>query len=232
MAREQLLTVFQRKFEAACRSRDSAATTRFFKLFPAIGWEKEGLEAYAAFVVDLVRVRAPASAKSAFSDNLHRVLLISLAASSPLYYITSLTALFESIAMIVDQHQPVVEKYYGRGKMKSVVGKLLEECDRVVKGVLDSWEEERLIKRKVSQIPMLHNALHKLMLNVAQLTDIHSHPPVPMFSPLARTQPLSAVDEEAPDARQIDKLVTEISGMTGRWSLFKKFILEAGFVSV
>lgn len=52
--------------------------------------------------------------------------------------------------MIVDQHQPVVEKYYGPGKMKSVVERLLQECDRVVKGLLDGWEEERAMKRKVT----------------------------------------------------------------------------------
>jgi hypothetical protein len=52
--------------------------------------------------------------------------------------------------MIVDQHQPVVEKYYGPGKMKSVVKRLLQECDRVVKGLLDGWEEERTMKRKVT----------------------------------------------------------------------------------
>lgn len=71
-------------------------------------------------------------------------------ASSPLYYITALTALFESIALIVDQHQPVVEKYYGPGQMKSVVDRLLEECDRVVKGLVEGWQEERAMKRKVS----------------------------------------------------------------------------------
>jgi hypothetical protein len=48
----------------------------------------------------------------------------------------------------VDQHQPVVEKYYGQGKMQSVVNRLLEECDRVVKGLLEGWEQERSIKRK------------------------------------------------------------------------------------
>lgn len=63
-ARAELLTIFKRNFEQASVARDSAATSRFFKLFPAIGWESEGLEAYAAFVVDLVRVRAPTSAKS------------------------------------------------------------------------------------------------------------------------------------------------------------------------
>lgn len=63
-ARDTLLDVFRRQFDEATSARDAAATTRFFKLFPAIGWEAEGLEAYAAFVVDLVKVRPPASAKS------------------------------------------------------------------------------------------------------------------------------------------------------------------------
>ncbi len=52
--------------------------------------------------------------------------------------------------MIVDQHQPVVEKYYGVGKMKSVVTRLLEECDHTTKSLLVGWEEERSMKRKVS----------------------------------------------------------------------------------
>jgi len=76
--------------------------------------------------------------------------MLLLTASSPLYYITALTALFENVAMIVDQHQPVVEKYYGSGKMSSVIERLLEECDRVVKKLIDGWEEDRSMKRKVS----------------------------------------------------------------------------------
>lgn len=51
--------------------------------------------------------------------------------------------------MIVDQHQPVVEKYYGSGKMSSVIERLLDECDRVVRRLLDGWEEDRAVKRKV-----------------------------------------------------------------------------------
>lgn len=65
-AREQLLAVFRREFDKASRARDATATSRFFKLFPAIGWEAEGLQAYASFVVELVKVRAPASAKSTY----------------------------------------------------------------------------------------------------------------------------------------------------------------------
>ncbi|KAG5645852.1 hypothetical protein DXG03_005194 [Asterophora parasitica] len=191
-AREKLLAIFRRNFELSSQSRDSTATSRFFKLFPAIGWEEEGLEAYATFVVDLVRVRAPASAKT----------------SSPLYYITALTALFESIAMIVDQHQPVVEKYYGPGKMQNVAKRLLSECDRVVKGIIEGWEEERQMKRK--------------------LVDIANNPPIPMFVPINRRPPASMnPDEAAVDPREIDRVLSELAGMVGRWSLFKKFLIES-----
>ncbi|TEB36091.1 COG4-domain-containing protein [Coprinellus micaceus] len=190
LQREKLLDIFRQKFDEASRSRDSTATTRFFKLFPAIGWEGEGLEAYAAFVVDLVRIRAPASAKT----------------SSPLYYITALTALFESIAMIVDQHQPVVEKYYGRGKMRLVVQRLLEEADRVTKTLRTNWEEDRSIKRK--------------------LGEILSNPPVTLLS-LNQRKAQTQADENAIDPREIDKVLSEVAGMIGRWNLFRKFIMEA-----
>ncbi|KAH6918869.1 COG4 transport protein-domain-containing protein [Coprinopsis sp. MPI-PUGE-AT-0042] len=186
--REQLLEVFKQKFEEASRSRDSTATTRFFKLFPAIGWEEEGLEAYAAFVVDLVRIRTPASAKT----------------SSPLYYVTALTSLFESIAMIVDQHQPVVEKYYGAGKMRLVVQRLLDECDRVTKGLKESWEEDRGIKRK--------------------MIDTLSNPPISLAS---NRKPLPQIDGMVVDPRDIDKVLSEMAAMIGRWNLFRKFLLDA-----
>jgi conserved oligomeric Golgi complex subunit 4 len=144
------LAIFQRNFEAASSSRDAAATSRFFKLFPTIGWEAEGLLAYANFVVDLIHVRPPASAKSTnirYGIPCHS--LIRHLASSPLYYITALTSIFESIAMIVDQHQPVVERYYGAGKMNSVIKRLLDECDKTVIKLVEGWEEERAMKRKV-----------------------------------------------------------------------------------
>ncbi|KAI0807010.1 COG4-domain-containing protein [Fomes fomentarius] len=185
-AREQLLAVFRREFDKASRARDATATSRFFKLFPAIGWEAEGLQAYASFVVELVKVRAPASAKT----------------SSPLYYITSLTALFESIALIVDQHQPVVEKWYGPGKMGLVLERLLQEADRFVKDLLEGWEDERSMKRK---------------LNDTSATPLST-------GVQKQTTTLAADDEDAVDPREIDKVLIEVAGMSGRWGLFRKFL--------
>ena len=71
------------------------------------------------------------------------------AASSPLYHLTSLTSLLESIAHIIDQHQPVVDKYYGKRRMRTVVGRLVGESDRVVRNLVEGWEEERRVGRLV-----------------------------------------------------------------------------------
>ncbi|KAI6167137.1 COG4-domain-containing protein [Pisolithus thermaeus] len=188
-AREQLLSIFLKNFAHASRSRDAAATSRYFKLFPLIGWETEGLEAYASFVVDLVRVRAPTSANTA----------------SPLYHVTVLTALFENVATIVDQHQPVVEKYYGRGKMQSVVERLLEECDRVVRNTLSNWREDRAIGKKLSAIGSSPFSLNTLRKQHSSNT---------------------ANEDDSPNPREIDKVLSEIAGMCGRWSLFRKFLVE------
>ena len=57
MFRERLRDVFLHQFEKAAEARDSNMVTRFFKLFPPIGWEAEGLEVYSTFVVSLVQPR-------------------------------------------------------------------------------------------------------------------------------------------------------------------------------
>lgn len=67
-----------------------------------------------------------------------------------MYYLTQLTSLLEAIAHIIDQHQPVVEKYYGVGRMRKVVRRLVEESDRVLRGLVEGWEEERRVGRLVS----------------------------------------------------------------------------------
>jgi hypothetical protein len=80
------------------------------------------------------------------------VLVLTPLASSPVYYLTQLTSLLEAIAHIIDQHQPVVDKYYGKGRMRTVVGRLVGESDRVVRGLVEGWEEERRVGRLVRDL--------------------------------------------------------------------------------
>ncbi|KAJ9104524.1 hypothetical protein QFC21_002020 [Naganishia friedmannii] len=154
--RDSLLATFSSQFRSAAEARDEQGTSRFFRLFPMIGAEEQGLGVYADFVVTLVKT------KGAFTGATQET-----RASSPLFYITNLTTLLESIALIIDQHQPVVEKYYGEGKMRVVVGRLQAEGDRGVKSLVEGWEEERRVGRlisetKQSQFSYLTNPIHYL----------------------------------------------------------------------
>lgn len=37
---------------------------------------------------------------------------------------------------------------------------------------------------------------------------------------------MNAVEEDVVDAREVDKVLSEVAGMAGRWSLFRKFLYE------
>lgn len=51
-----------------------------------------------------------------------------------------------------------------------------------------------------------------------------NNPPIPLFSSNPRRQP---TEENVVDPREIDKVLSEVAAMIGRWHLFKKFLLEA-----
>ncbi|KDN37424.1 hypothetical protein RSAG8_10159, partial [Rhizoctonia solani AG-8 WAC10335] len=190
-ARTALLGVFRKEFDAAAIARDPVAISRFFKLFPTIDCPADGLAAYSDFVLDLVARRAPPPVK----------------ASSPIYYTAALTALYESVAGLIDQHQPVVEKYYGSGNMHTVVARLLRECDRVVNGLYDGWEEERDISRKLADA---RTATFQTLVPAAR----------------AKQGQTPTIDDSGPDPREIDRVLGELATMTGRWALFRRFLVD------
>lgn len=56
--RDILLHTFRTEFNAAAEKKDQQGVSRFFRLWPEIGAEEEGLEAYGDFVVGLVKARS------------------------------------------------------------------------------------------------------------------------------------------------------------------------------
>ena len=198
-----------------------------------IGHEDEGLDAYARFVCTMVsgRSKTAAAQKSPSSHN-HRP--ADRAATSPMYFSSLLTPLLEQIALIVSQHQPVVEKYYGPGKMLRVAVRLQEECDRQAASILSQWEEERRITKRVRRdLPRL--------CSLAQLMDIRLYR-FPFLSSLlapnstaARIHPgsrgsisdISAVDGSSSadiEPREVDAVLAELAQMSGRWELYRRFL--------
>ena len=60
-ASDALFKLFLREFDAAAKVKDEERITRFFRLFPLIGKENEGLDVYGRFVCGIIAGRSRAA---------------------------------------------------------------------------------------------------------------------------------------------------------------------------
>ncbi|KAL8286854.1 hypothetical protein RQP46_003860 [Phenoliferia psychrophenolica] len=198
--RASLLDTFLTSFRTAAAANDTNNIGRFFKLFPMIGEEDTGLEAYAEWVSGIVRAKTAA---------------LPTKTKSPTHFSGHLTALFEAIALIISQHQPVVEKYYGPGKMLLVAHKLLDEADRIGLRVVQSWDSERRIRTKVAELAECR---------FPGLTAPKRKPTAGVGGMQGSPQIGLANEEEKGDPREVDALLAELALMSGRWQLLRRFL--------
>merc|ERR1711942_469545 len=64
----------------------------------------------------------------------------------------TLTLLFEGIARIVDIHQPLIETYYGPGKVINVLQILQKQCDSLADSILSKFRTKRRLKDKCKSV--------------------------------------------------------------------------------
>ncbi|GAA5979541.1 hypothetical protein JCM11641_005429 [Rhodosporidiobolus odoratus] len=204
--RASLLETFLTAFRSAAQSNDTNNINRFFKLFPMIEEEEQGLKVYAEWVTGIVRAKTGQ---------------LSTKSQSPTHFSALLTTLFEAIALILSQHQPVVEKYYGEGKMLSVAGSLMSENDTLGLRVLSNWEEERRIRKRVAEVREYSFAGVAVLKKARQRLGTGASP---LLSQGAFEGSAGRGTEAEIDPRETDAIITELTMMSGRWELLRRFL--------
>ncbi|KAI4732133.1 golgi transport complex subunit Cog4 [Aureobasidium sp. EXF-10728] len=202
-ASESLCGLFLREFDRAASDGDGQRVTRFFKLFPLIGKSDQGLDAYGRYVCTGVaqRARNNLSATNQRSDGL--------------FYASALTKLFEQIALIVDGHEPLVERHYGQGSMAKVIERLQAEADTQGGIVLDAWADERSLARKIKDVK-----------SYAFSFLVQSFLPSQKSNAQRSQSPASsrASEDEGVNMKEVDALLSEIAMMLSRWALYTRFV--------
>ncbi|MBW0480142.1 hypothetical protein O181_019857 [Austropuccinia psidii MF-1] len=223
----QLTKIFLKSFNCAARAKDEVTTTRFFKLFPLLGPSalKAGLEAYSEFVGTLVSLP---SSTSRPSDTSRTTSILS-----------QFTSVFEQLALIIDQHQNLVDKYYGPWSMVTVALHLNKEMDRLVDRLVTSWHADRQLERKlIGTQRYAFPGLTQLLLGPNPLTMNSINSQTALQSSLRsfagnvqRTHPsqshsntLVASEGDNEDPREIDGLLGELAGMSSRWQTYRRFL--------
>nr|XP_012292874.1 conserved oligomeric Golgi complex subunit 4 isoform X2 [Aotus nancymaae] len=135
-AEQRLKAIVAEKFAIATKEGDLPQVERFFKIFPLLGLHEEGLSKFSEYLCKQVASKA--------EENLLLVLGTDMSdRRAAVIFADTLTLLFEGIARIVETHQPIVETYYGPGRLYTLIKYLQVECDRQVEKVVDKFIKQR-----------------------------------------------------------------------------------------
>ncbi|XP_040577754.1 conserved oligomeric Golgi complex subunit 4 [Lepeophtheirus salmonis] len=121
------------KFEDSITSGDLPAIERFFKLFPLVKMKEEGLSRFTKYLRSKIKEASEKNRTTAKKE----------AEMSSTIYAEALTLLFEGIARTLEVHQPLIETYYGDGKLREVIHALQKECDDQSEKILFDFKESR-----------------------------------------------------------------------------------------
>merc|ERR1719341_3225939 len=137
--------VVARRFDEAVKDEDLASIERFFKIFPLLGMHDEGINNFTGYLCGKLVENSKKNLKQALDtpagSNRANIILAD-----------TLTLLFEGIARVVEIHQPLIETYYGPGRLVTVLTRLQAECDMQAGNIFAEVRRRRGIKDKVARL--------------------------------------------------------------------------------
>ncbi|XP_022696041.1 conserved oligomeric Golgi complex subunit 4-like isoform X1 [Varroa jacobsoni] len=140
-AQGTLIDIVTQRFNEALSRSDQASIERFFKIFPLLNQQHEGLTKYSNYLCRQV------------TDNACRSLRIaqSMSKSDKRYAVAladSFSELFEDAARLIEIHQPLVERYYGHGELYVLVEILHREVCVQQRRIFQELLSSRVLARR------------------------------------------------------------------------------------
>ncbi len=191
------------RFEEAVKDEDLASIERFFKIFPLINMHEDGLGRFTRYLCSKVAAAAADNLKQAGDT----------AAGdrrADVVFADAVTLLFEGIARTIEIHQPLIETYYGPGRLLTVVQMLQAECDKQAKKIFELFRKRRGVAEKVERV-------REALVSSAS-----------SMSSLASSANLAAAAQQKNKkmvvAKDLDHVLSEMTLLQARAELYYKFI--------
>ncbi|XP_032891898.1 conserved oligomeric Golgi complex subunit 4 isoform X2 [Amblyraja radiata] len=144
-AEQRLRVIVAEKFDVAIMEGDLPQVERFFKIFPLLGLHEEGLSKFSEYLCKQIAQKADENLQLALGTEMSD-------RRAAVTFADTLTLLFEGIARIVETHQPIVETYYGPGRLYTLIKYLQVECDQQAEKVVDKFIQQRDYHRKFQRV--------------------------------------------------------------------------------
>lgn len=231
-AENKVRGIVNRKFDEAVHAEDLASIERFFKIFPLLNLHAAGLNKFTVYLRGKLAL--------ANRDNLRQALDTGPADKrSNVIFADTLTLLFEGIARIVEIHQPLVETYYGPGRMTTVLSLLQVECDQQAEKIFHEFKKRRGIQDKVARIQDIQlgkkedNKLHARDLDavLGEMTLLYTR--VEMYFRFIRKRCFADIEvSESGNVEEVEKLISSSQlNRIAQDSLGDYILLEHFFMS-
>eukprot|EP00095_Tigriopus_kingsejongensis_P011780 maker-scaffold119_size336447-snap-gene-1.16 protein:Tk11780 transcript:maker-scaffold119_size336447-snap-gene-1.16-mRNA-1 annotation:"conserved oligomeric golgi complex subunit 4" len=150
-AEKTVAEVVSQKFDEAVKAEDLASIERFFKIFPLINLHDVGLEKFTYYLREKLAWAGHGNLKQAMDTT-------PTDPRTQVIFADTLTLLFEGIARTVEIHQPLIETFYGPGRLLKVLTVFQEDCDKQAEKILAAFAHKRDLKAKSARI---REALYK-----------------------------------------------------------------------
>jgi conserved oligomeric Golgi complex subunit 4 len=187
------------KLDEAIKKDDLASVERFFKIFPQLGMHDDGITSFTNYVCAKLSSKAQKELRQSMD-------IAKAEKRTNVAYADSFTVMLENVLRVIEVNQPIVENYYSFGHLIKMAKLLQLECDDEARKLVQEFNKQRLVNRKVNQI----NDFMKSQTN-------------PASSSLGHLRKASGSIDKL-NAKDIDSLIAEITIMHSRAELYVRFI--------
>lgn len=199
-ATKQMRDIVTQKFDDAIKRDDLASVERFFKIYPQLNMHKEGIEKFSHYICNKLNVKHQRDLRTCMD-------VAKAEKRSNVAYADALTMIFENLARVVEVNQPLLDSYYGNGRLLDLVTVLQRECDQEMRNLLQEFNLNRHINRRISKI-------NEYIKNSGQQARGLGH--------YRNVSGGGSIDKLNP--KDIDMLIGEITIMHSRAELYIKFM--------
>uniref|UniRef100_A0A8C1MG74 Conserved oligomeric Golgi complex subunit 4 n=1 Tax=Cyprinus carpio TaxID=7962 RepID=A0A8C1MG74_CYPCA len=140
-AERNLKALVTTRLEEAVTTGDLPQVERFFKILPLLGLHEQGLARFAQYLCSQVGACVYVRLK----PGTHQ-------ADWQCQVVFDLCLYLLGIARIVETHQPIVETYYGPGRLHTLLAHLQKECDKQAQKIVDKFILQRDYNNKFQVI--------------------------------------------------------------------------------
>lgn len=232
---DKLRGVVAKKMNEAVFEEDLASVERFFKIYPLLNLHEEGIAKYSLYLAKKLQDTSQKNLKTAIDANRFEQ-------KPNIIFADTLNSLLEGAARIIETCQPLVDMYYGPGRLVSFIKHIQQTCDSESALLVAELIRSRQIEKKARQVGEYQNNVKvvekldakALGLLLTELTNMHAK--TDLYFKFLRKRAVAGLEPGSPIHDKclkevetiIDKclLSRKMQEILGHYVLLERYFLE------